>query len=176
MPQLDKVTFLSQFVWLVIVFFSLYLILVKFHLPSIARILQTRQIVVEMENNSNSDGSQASFDDSTSKSSISIFNNVMVAQNIFDQRMNRRLGQASSALSTITPKYSNDFNSDASYSIRSQVFDQLVARSIVTMDPVSSSVQLPNRTILEDFKSDSNSGQVLQKSTFERILKSQFQK
>jgi len=43
MPQLDKVTFLSQFFWFCIVFFSLYFILVKLYLPSLARIVKVRQ-------------------------------------------------------------------------------------------------------------------------------------
>lgn len=43
MPQLDKVTFLSQFFWLCIVFISMYLILVKFFLPALARIVKLRQ-------------------------------------------------------------------------------------------------------------------------------------
>jgi hypothetical protein len=50
MPQLDKVTFLSQFFWLCIVFVSLYLILVKNFLPKLARIVKVRQALV-LENN-----------------------------------------------------------------------------------------------------------------------------
>lgn len=46
MPQLDPVTFLSQFFWLCIVFSSLYLILVKFCLPNIARILKVREFIL----------------------------------------------------------------------------------------------------------------------------------
>jgi len=49
MPQLDKVTFLSQFFWLCIVFSSLYLLLVKIFLPSIARLLKGRKFVIESE-------------------------------------------------------------------------------------------------------------------------------
>jgi len=45
MPQLDKVTFLTQYFWLCIVFFSLYLILVKFFLPAFARIVQVRPAI-----------------------------------------------------------------------------------------------------------------------------------
>jgi len=45
MPQLDPVTFLSQFFWLCVVFSALYLILVKFCLPSIARILKVREFI-----------------------------------------------------------------------------------------------------------------------------------
>ena len=42
MPQLDKVTFLSQFFWFCVVFFSMYLILVKVFLPALARIVKVR--------------------------------------------------------------------------------------------------------------------------------------
>lgn len=45
MPQLDPVSFLSQFFWLCIVFSSLYLILVKFCLPRIARIFKVREFI-----------------------------------------------------------------------------------------------------------------------------------
>jgi hypothetical protein len=43
MPQLDKVTFLSQFVWLCFFFFSFYLTLVKHFLPKMSRLLKLRQ-------------------------------------------------------------------------------------------------------------------------------------
>jgi len=42
MPQLDKVTFLSQFMWLCIFFFGFYLTLVKHFLPKISRLLKVR--------------------------------------------------------------------------------------------------------------------------------------
>jgi hypothetical protein len=47
MPQLDKVTFLSQFFWLCVVFFGLYLLLVKFFLPSFARLVKVRQFLAQ---------------------------------------------------------------------------------------------------------------------------------
>nr|YP_007890644.1 ATP synthase F0 subunit 8 [Jakoba bahamiensis]AGH24138.1 ATP synthase F0 subunit 8 [Jakoba bahamiensis] len=43
MPQLDKVTYLSQFFWLVFFFFSFYLILLKTMLPKIVTILKIRK-------------------------------------------------------------------------------------------------------------------------------------
>jgi len=43
MPQLDKVTFLSQFFWFCVVFGGLYLCLVKYYLPVFARIVKLRQ-------------------------------------------------------------------------------------------------------------------------------------
>ena len=43
MPQLDKITFFTQVSWLIIVFFSLYIVLVKFILPKLALILKLRQ-------------------------------------------------------------------------------------------------------------------------------------
>lgn len=43
MPQLDKVHFLSQFFWLCLSFFGFYFFIVKYFLPSMARILQWRK-------------------------------------------------------------------------------------------------------------------------------------
>lgn len=43
MPQLDKVTFLSQFFWSSFIFLSFYFLLTKYILPSMSRILKLRK-------------------------------------------------------------------------------------------------------------------------------------
>ena len=43
MPQLDKVTFLSQFFWLCFFYLGLYYIILKIYLPKISRIVALRQ-------------------------------------------------------------------------------------------------------------------------------------
>jgi hypothetical protein len=43
MPQLDKVTFLSQFFWLCFFYLGFYYIILKFYLPKISRILALRR-------------------------------------------------------------------------------------------------------------------------------------
>lgn len=43
MPQLDKVTFLSQFFWLCVFFLGFYYVLLKYYLPKLSRILSVRQ-------------------------------------------------------------------------------------------------------------------------------------
>jgi len=43
MPQLDKVTFLSQFFWLCFFYLGFYYVILKFYLPKISRILSLRQ-------------------------------------------------------------------------------------------------------------------------------------
>jgi F-type H+-transporting ATPase subunit b len=43
MPQLDKVTFFSQFLWLVIIYVGFYLLILKSFLPKLSRILKVRQ-------------------------------------------------------------------------------------------------------------------------------------
>lgn len=43
MPQLDKVTFLSQFFWLCVFYLGFYYVLVKYFLPKISRILALRK-------------------------------------------------------------------------------------------------------------------------------------
>ena len=50
MPQLDKVTFLTQYVWLCLTFFAMYLVLVKVFLPAFARIAQVRPAVALSQN------------------------------------------------------------------------------------------------------------------------------
>lgn len=46
MPQLDKLTFFSQFFWLSFFFLGFYIILVKYYLPKMSRILKIRNIKV----------------------------------------------------------------------------------------------------------------------------------
>ena len=43
MPQLDKVTFLSQFFWLCFFYLGFYYVILKYFLPKMARILKFRQ-------------------------------------------------------------------------------------------------------------------------------------
>lgn len=43
MPQLDKVTFFSQFLWLSIFYVGFYLVILKHFLPKLSRILKVRQ-------------------------------------------------------------------------------------------------------------------------------------
>nr|YP_009720825.1 ATP synthase F0 subunit 8 [Chlorella vulgaris]QGN75014.1 ATP synthase F0 subunit 8 [Chlorella vulgaris]QGN75130.1 ATP synthase F0 subunit 8 [Chlorella vulgaris] len=47
MPQLDKVTFLSQFFWLCFFYLGFYYIILKFYLPKISRILALRRKKME---------------------------------------------------------------------------------------------------------------------------------
>lgn len=42
MPQFDKVSFFTQIFWLVLVFFSFYMLLLKIFIPSLSRIIKTR--------------------------------------------------------------------------------------------------------------------------------------
>lgn len=43
MPQLDKVTFLSQFFWLAFFYLGFYFLILKFFLPKMSRILKLRK-------------------------------------------------------------------------------------------------------------------------------------
>ena len=43
MPQLDKVTFLSQFFWLCFFYIGFYFLVLKFFLPKMTRILKLRK-------------------------------------------------------------------------------------------------------------------------------------
>lgn len=47
MPQLDKITFLSQVFWLIVVFISFYLVTLRYILPTIAQIIKVRKKKIE---------------------------------------------------------------------------------------------------------------------------------
>lgn len=49
MPQLDKITFLSQVFWLLFIFLSFYLIALRFLLPTISQILKIRRKKLESD-------------------------------------------------------------------------------------------------------------------------------
>jgi hypothetical protein len=55
MPQLEKLTFLSQFFWLCFFFLSFYIALLKFFLPQISQILKVRQKKIEGSQGSSSE-------------------------------------------------------------------------------------------------------------------------
>ena len=48
MPQLDKTTFLSQFLWLLFFYIGFYLVILKHFLPRLSRILKVRQKKVSL--------------------------------------------------------------------------------------------------------------------------------
>ena len=48
MPQLDKTTFLSQFIWLLFFYIGFYLVILKHFLPRLSRILKVRQKKVSL--------------------------------------------------------------------------------------------------------------------------------
>ena len=53
MPQLDKVSYFTQFFWLTLTITVFYVTLVKYYLPPIARTLKMRQHKVEAQTNTN---------------------------------------------------------------------------------------------------------------------------
>ena len=48
MPQLDKTTFFSQFLWLLFFYVGFYLVILKYFLPRLSRILKVRQKKVSL--------------------------------------------------------------------------------------------------------------------------------
>jgi hypothetical protein len=51
MPQLDQVTYFSQFFWLCIFYFTFYVFVVKLYLPKISRILKLRSKKMNKDSN-----------------------------------------------------------------------------------------------------------------------------
>lgn len=55
MPQLDQLTFFSQFFWLCVFYLGFYIVLVKYFLPKMNRILKVRQMKMNSGNSGQSD-------------------------------------------------------------------------------------------------------------------------
>ena len=51
MPQLDHVTYLSQYFWLIVFYFSLYYSATKYFLPKLSRIISLRQARMGSDHN-----------------------------------------------------------------------------------------------------------------------------
>jgi len=47
MPQLDKFTFSTQIFWLLVLFFFIYVILIKYFLPAIYKVLKIRKEILD---------------------------------------------------------------------------------------------------------------------------------
>jgi F0F1-type ATP synthase membrane subunit b/b' len=43
MPQFDSVTFLPQIFWLTLVFFAFYMVVIRYYLPGLTRIVKIRK-------------------------------------------------------------------------------------------------------------------------------------
>jgi len=102
MPQLDKVTFLSQFFWFCVVFIGMYLILVKFFLPALARIVKVRQVL------SNSAASESTQSVNTNANEI-YSNSLEATLSSFKSYMDFLSRWNATQLSTIVPQISPDF-------------------------------------------------------------------
>jgi hypothetical protein len=102
MPQLDKVSFLSQFFWLCIVFFAMYLILVKLFLPSLARI-------VKLRNSLGGSAEQGTSVGSSNKTSDIYNNSLQASIQAFQSHSSFLERWGSSKLNTILPKISPNF-------------------------------------------------------------------
>ena len=55
MPQLDKLSIINQITWLVIIFFSLYFIVIRTVLPVVYRNLRIRTLIIEEANEETKD-------------------------------------------------------------------------------------------------------------------------
>jgi hypothetical protein len=128
MPQLDKVTFLSQFFWLCVVFFSLYLVLVKLFLPSLARIVKVRQALAATDSGEiQTEGSSNSPAEFYSKS-------LQTSMRAFQAHSSFLKNWGSKNLSTLVPTISPNFEKDL-VSIRSEALlaEDLLNEAIPTI-------------------------------------------
>lgn len=97
MPQLDKVTFLSQYFWLLIFFFGFYIFQLKFFLPEMSRILKFRKKTLNrssaftlQEENSKVRNSASTVLENLFKNSRNIFKKLSLnSENLFSDYANK---------------------------------------------------------------------------------------
>ena len=97
MPQLDKVTFLSQFFWLLVFFFSFYILQLKYFLPEMSRILKYRKKTLNrssaftlQEENSKVRNSASTVLENLFKNSRTIFKRLSLkSDNLFSDYANK---------------------------------------------------------------------------------------
>ena len=119
MPQLDKVTFLSQFFWFCVVFFSMYLILVKLFLPSLARIVKVRQALASTGSAESTETSEATLASAPTEKSDIYSNSLQASVEAFQAHSNFLSRWSSTRLKTVVKDISPKFE-DALIAIRSE--------------------------------------------------------
>ena len=100
MPQLDKVTFLSQFFWLCVFFFGFYIFQLKFFLPEMSRILKFRKkrlgeslsLGLQQENN-NVRNSAETVLENLFKNSKNVFKNASLTNDKWFSEQSAKLNQ-----------------------------------------------------------------------------------
>jgi hypothetical protein len=127
MPQLDKVTFLSQFFWLCIVFFGLYLILVKHYLPALARIVLVRQSVMNSTEANNEEGQS----NGTPSTSGLYDESISTSLSTFQSRTEMLSGLMKTQLQVAIPNLSPQFHADVSMLQEEVLVSQHVLSSVV---------------------------------------------
>ena len=117
MPQLDKVTFFSQYLWLVLFFLGFYFFVLKIVLPTIVTIFKVRKkkieaIAIEIESLKKEESTILSTYDSvlidSFNSSREIFNNVVSVSNTWIDDSARKINKT--ALLEANERYLNTIN------------------------------------------------------------------
>jgi len=143
MPQLDKVTFLSQFFWLCIVFFSLYLLLVKFYLPSLARIVKVRNAV----SNRSEDSQMVEAGESPT---TGVYSNAIAASILaFQSRLNTLENWNAQQLQTVLPRLSPEFETNLVSYQKEALVSETILNNVVP--PVNRSINSSGDSSLNDF-------------------------
>jgi len=126
MPQLDKVTFASQFFWLCITFFSTYLILVKFYLPSLARIIKVRNAI------SNRSDESENVNAKVASPITEVYNSAIVASiTAFQSRLEILEKWNSSQLQSIIPRLAPEFEQNIMSFQKEALISETILNSVV---------------------------------------------
>lgn len=117
MPQLDKVTFFSQYLWLVIFFLTFYFFVLKIALPTIVTIFKVRKrkiqlMAAEVTNLKKEESSILSNYDAvlidSFHTSREVFNSVIATSNAWIQESSRKINKTD--LLEVNEKYLNTIN------------------------------------------------------------------
>lgn len=117
MPQLDKVTFFSQYFWLVIFFLTFYFFVLKVALPTIVTIFKVRKrkiqlMAAEVTNLKKEESSILSNYDAvlidSFNTSREVFNTVISTSNAWIQDSSRKINKTD--LLDVNEKYLNTIN------------------------------------------------------------------
>nr|YP_007890569.1 ATP synthase F0 subunit 8 [Histiona aroides]AGH24063.1 ATP synthase F0 subunit 8 [Histiona aroides] len=117
MPQLDKVTFFSQYFWLVIFFLTFYFFVLKIALPTIVTIFKVRKrkiqlMATEVTNLKKEESSILSNYDAVLVDSFNtsreVFNSVISTSNAWIQDSSRQINKTD--LLDVNEKYLNTIN------------------------------------------------------------------
>lgn len=136
MPQLDKVTFLSQFFWLCFFYLSFYLIILKYFLPKVSRILKLRKRKMNYSQK-NINFVEQEINEIQDKFAFILSKGFLISRNAFDFNFNQFNKWSGLITNNLNKTYFKKVNSLFVYSVAESSLAQslAIAQSKLTVSP-----------------------------------------